>query len=452
MMSKASKRTRKRATTAKKRRTTRKKVERKSPRESFLMTGPIIEVHEEHRLEPAKLDMDHGLWGRARTQWMLGDWDSLAYLELGHLEQVPHRAELAALSACAQLQKGDKQSARKSLAAASRWNCAPAFMVRALVAGSEASMARYHEICGRDEKSLQLLSSSAGALGGDGRLAATARKALAAPPSLGQSAASRPSPEIHSQIVDHDEPPALSLEEAIAAAKQEENPWAKPGITSYAQNFEDVMLWRALGHIENGFYIDIGAQHPVTASVSKAFYERGWRGIHVEPVKEYADLLRQDRPDEVVIEAAVSDGHGFSTLYDFPETGLSTLAPQVAEMHHGIGRQSERRTIPTVTLDDIFSFAGSKEIHWLKIDVEGAELEVLKGWKTSTARPWIVCVECTVPNSTIAAKGTWESLLIAKGYSFAYFDGLNRFYTLSSRPKLRTIMSVAPNVFDRFSR
>jgi len=50
---------------------------------------------------------------------------------------------------------------------------------------------------------------------------------------------------------------------------------------SYAQNFEDVMLWRALGHVSAGRYIDVGAQDPVVDSVSKAFYEHGWRRIHV---------------------------------------------------------------------------------------------------------------------------------------------------------------------------
>lgn len=430
-----------------------RKLKRLSPAE-IVDSKAIIEIQERpSSIKSADaLDFDSGLWGRARTQWMLGDWHSLASLELSHLEQAPHRAELAALSACAQLQKGDKQSARKSLAAASRWNCAPAFIVRALVAGSEASMARYHEICGRDEKSLQLLASCAGALGGDGLLAATTRKALAAPPSLGKAAASRPSPETLSQIVDDDEPPALSLEEAIAAAKQEENPWAKPGITSYAQNFEDVMLWRALGHIANGCYIDIGAQHPVTDSVSKAFYERGWRGIHVEPVREYADLLRQDRPDEIVIEAAVSDRHGATTLYDLPGTGLSTLSPQIANLHRDSGRISERRIVPTLTLDDLFSFTQSADIQWLKIDVEGAELEALRGWKTSEARPWIVCVECTIPNSTIVAKHDWESLLLAKGYSYAYFDGLNRFYCHASQPYINSTLNTPPNVFDGFMR
>ena len=53
---------------------------------------------------------------------------------------------------------------------------------------------------------------------------------------------------------------------------------------SYAQNFEDLMLYRALGKVERGFYIDIGAHHPEIDSVSKAFVDRGWRGVHVEPV------------------------------------------------------------------------------------------------------------------------------------------------------------------------
>lgn len=45
---------------------------------------------------------------------------------------------------------------------------------------------------------------------------------------------------------------------------------------SYAQNFEDVMLWRALKNVPDGFYIDIGAQDPVKCSVSLGFHLRGW--------------------------------------------------------------------------------------------------------------------------------------------------------------------------------
>ena len=79
---------------------------------------------------------------------------------------------------------------------------------------------------------------------------------------------------------------------------------------SYAQNFEDVMLWRALKHIKNGFYIDIGAQDPIVDSVSFAFYENGWRGVHVEPTAQYSSKLRQARPDEIVEQVAIGDGEG----------------------------------------------------------------------------------------------------------------------------------------------
>ena len=71
------------------------------------------------------------------------------------------------------------------------------------------------------------------------------------------------------------------------------------GIVSYAQNFEDVMLWRVLADATPGFYIDIGAQHPLVDSVSRAFYDQGWRGIHVEPTPEHAALIVKSPADRV---------------------------------------------------------------------------------------------------------------------------------------------------------
>jgi hypothetical protein len=56
------------------------------------------------------------------------------------------------------------------------------------------------------------------------------------------------------------------------------------GIISYAQNREDILLWRALRDLSGGFYIDVGAEDPTQNSVTRAFYERGWHGINVEPV------------------------------------------------------------------------------------------------------------------------------------------------------------------------
>jgi hypothetical protein len=122
---------------------------------------------------------DAALWAEALTQWQLGDWASLASVQLGRLENAPQRAELAALAACAHMQTGNKHEARCFIATASRWGCRPDFMVRALVASAESNLASYHGQCGRAEKEMALLQSSAAAFGGDGSLAARARKALA---------------------------------------------------------------------------------------------------------------------------------------------------------------------------------------------------------------------------------------------------------------------------------
>lgn len=222
-------------------------------------------------------------------------------------------------------------------------------------------------------------------------------------------------------------------------------------IVSYAQNFEDVMLWRALGHVNNGFYIDIGAQHPVVDSVSKAFYEKGWRGIHVEATPVYAELLRQDRPDEAVLQVALASSSGMLTFYEIPETGLSTGDAQIANRHREKGFIVRELAVPCTTLAQIFAQAGDRDIHWLKIDVEGMEQEVIASWGESESRPWIVVVESTLPNTQIETHEEWESLLLTRGYEFVYFDGLNRFYVSEKHTNFAAVFRAGPNVFDGFS-
>ena len=160
-------------------------------------------------------------------------------------------------------------------------------------------------------------------------------------------------------------------------------------LVSYAQNFEDVILWRALGEIQSGFYIDIGAQDPVIDSVSLAFYEKGWRGVHIEPIPSYAAKVRTARPDEEVIEAAIASTLGHITIHEFADTGLSTGKGEIAERHGAGGLTSKPVDVQTLSLSDVLEKYSSKEIHWLKIDVEGMEAEAIASWGNSTARPWV---------------------------------------------------------------
>src|SRR3989442_545474 len=79
---------------------------------------------------------------------------------------------------------------------------------------------------------------------------------------------------------------------------------------SYAQNFEDVMLWRALRHVAHGFYIDVGAGHPDESSVTRAFYDRGWRGLNIEPSEHYFQRLAAARPLDTKLPAVHRGGRG----------------------------------------------------------------------------------------------------------------------------------------------
>ena len=211
------------------------------------------------------------------------------------------------------------------------------------------------------------------------------------------------------------------------------------------------MLYRALGHLERGFYIDIGAQHPEIDSVSKAFFDRGWQGVHVEPVPHYANSLREARPGDRVIEAAVSNRVGRTTLIVFPDTGLSTTVLDIAAGHvdAGVPAPEAGLEVPTVTLASIAEELGEREVHWLKIDVEGLEKEVLQGWDPASLRPWLVVVESTLPNSSQSNHAEWEGLLTEADYVHVYSDGLNRFYAAAERAgELAPAFALPPNVFD----
>lgn len=219
---------------------------------------------------------------------------------------------------------------------------------------------------------------------------------------------------------------------------------------SYAQNFEDVMLWRALKHINNGFYIDIGANDPVVDSVSLAFYENGWRGVHVEPTMQYSNKLRQARPDEIVEQVAIGNGDGSFTFYEFENTGLSTADQNNAQIHKQAGYSCIESQVRILSLDTLFDRIGQRVIHWLKVDVEGLEKSVLESWRESTARPWVLVIESTRPSTQDEDYAGWEPLVLAKGYQFAYFDGLNRFYVYSGQSYLLNAFKIPPNIFDDF--
>lgn len=223
---------------------------------------------------------------------------------------------------------------------------------------------------------------------------------------------------------------------------------------SYAQNFEDVMLWRALKHIEQGFYVDVGAAWPDEHSVTRAFYDRGWRGINVEPDPELHRQLQESRPRDQNLRLAVGDSEG-SLVMNFLEgtgLGLSTLHGAIADKYQQVGWNLKHQEAQVMSLSNLWLqyVPAGQDVHFLKVDVEGMEEAVLRGNDWAKNRPWIVVVEATLPLSRAELHETWEPILFSANYLFAYADGLNRFYVAAEHPEILSSLQYPPNFFDDF--
>ena len=220
---------------------------------------------------------------------------------------------------------------------------------------------------------------------------------------------------------------------------------------SHSQNFEDVILWRLLAHVDDGFYIDLGAQHPIHDSVTHAFYERGWSGINVEPNNDFLDLLNLERPRDTNLGCLVGSSAGTAKFFRAMDgSGLSTGVAEYAKNLESQSTPLEIESKEVKPLSEICENYAKGDIHFLKIDVEGMEREVIRGADFHKFRPWIIVAEAFEPNSRIETHGEWEELLINSDYEMVYADGLNRFYLAKEKSELKKGFEFPPNVFDNF--
>jgi hypothetical protein len=190
---------------------------------------------------------------------------------------------------------------------------------------------------------------------------------------------------------------------------------------SYAQNFEDVLLARALAGIACGYYIDVGAAASTPHAVTRAFYDAGWRGINVQPDSGLFPSLKKNRP------------------YD-TNLNLALVAAQATEQAVGASSLSEIWQ----------AHVGRRDVHFLRIGIASAAREVLAGNDWRINRPWILVIEATNPVDRTRSHDLWESIILDANYRLAHDDGVNRFYLAAEHDALRPALAMPPNRFDDF--
>jgi FkbM family methyltransferase len=193
-------------------------------------------------------------------------------------------------------------------------------------------------------------------------------------------------------------------------------------------NGEDQTIRRLLGGLATkpGFYLDIGANDPLTTSNTHGFYLEGWHGIDIEPTPALARQLRLAHPRNMVVEAAAGAMPGRAWFWLQGINGeLSTLADRHAKP------ESKVINVDVVRVGDLLKATEADhhgQIAFVSLDVEGFEQQVLEGFDLDRWHPSLFCVEATEPNSLVPAYAGWEPLLLNASYRCVFTDPYNRYY------------------------
>jgi FkbM family methyltransferase len=230
-------------------------------------------------------------------------------------------------------------------------------------------------------------------------------------------------------------------------------------VVSFAQNYEDVLLWRALGGKRDGFYVDIGAGHLFADNVTHWFHKQGWRGINIEANPIFAAEYDRIRPLDITLNIGVAEVAGAMRFYRVLQNevghgwGLSSFSPSTPDLARKLGFECEEIVVRTSPLRKIIAdHAKSQKIDFLKVDVEGFESSVLASADWRLFRPTIVCVEAVEPNSASPSQGAWEPILLEAGYEFAIFDGVNAYYVCDGSASVMSQLNAGVNCNDKYRR
>ncbi|MFZ4071373.1 MAG: FkbM family methyltransferase [Caulobacterales bacterium] len=221
---------------------------------------------------------------------------------------------------------------------------------------------------------------------------------------------------------------------------------------SYAQNFEDVLLNRCFDGQQQGYYIDIGAGHPIQDSVTYWFYRRGWTGINVDASELMFNALSRYRRRDINERAVVLSQSSAVTFYDSGLSGLSSISSKLSEISRARGFGVSSTVMRSRTLTSICEQHKVDSIDFLKIDVEGAELEVINGMNFDRWRPRVVVIEAVDPVSAVYCNADVAAAMSQLSFKRVYFDGLNDYFVRLESIELERHFGTPVNIFDGFIR
>ncbi|MFA6919324.1 MAG: FkbM family methyltransferase [Patescibacteria group bacterium] len=204
---------------------------------------------------------------------------------------------------------------------------------------------------------------------------------------------------------------------------------------SYSQRGEDLILNKFLKNKKEGFYVDVGANDPNRFSNTKIFYDKGWRGINIEPDFNNCQKFIRERSRDINLNIAIGSAEGKLKFYRFIPDTLSTLCQEEAESYIRQGYELENIVeVEVRRLSEVLAnHCSDGKIDFLSIDTEGYDLEVLQSNNWNRYRPNLICIESVkhnIKDNTHQQQQGYDYFLSQQGYEKVYDNGLNSIYKI----------------------
>ncbi len=208
--------------------------------------------------------------------------------------------------------------------------------------------------------------------------------------------------------------------------KQNKKPsWLNPTMykkISFAQSGEDLIISSIFWALwtEKFTYLDIGAYHPFHFSNTAIFYQKGCRGINIEPDPTFYKLFLESRPLDINLNIGIGPEAGILDFYIMSKPTLNTFSEEEVKEFEKEGiktKQTIRVRVETIQ-SVLQEYWDGKSPDFLTVDAEGLDYEILESIDFEKIRPTVICIETISYSRT--GKGIKNNQIISylkkKGY------------------------------------
>jgi hypothetical protein len=198
---------------------------------------------------------------------------------------------------------------------------------------------------------------------------------------------------------------------------------------SFSEFGEDILIQSHFNYKENGFFVDVGCNHPVTNSITFALYLKGWSGVNVDGNKDLVNECLRIRKKDISVNALVSNEEKEVEYIRFSNDALNSINGDVIEeWNKSMVIAKEKRS--TVTLTNLLKsyFPNGKKIDLLSIDVEEHDFEVLSSLDFQLFPPQLIVIE--MKNFRMSEPHPIRNFLMEKNYEMIYYARLNGYFKI----------------------